>query len=165
MEIQIFAIWLRISRNSKSERYTSIKLNISSTINLSWVELSSNNVSYGAVATRGVHYKQTDVAFFEYFCSSMCDKRHLHRRDVFIFLFLVAVSQRLRWAYLHPIFQEDGKWAACNRKLSVGLWTLQGGGREVQKGHFRFWPSFIKCCMVAKRICLSKKRKLWILAG
>jgi len=42
-------------------------------------------------------------------------------------------------------------------------WTR--GVLEVQKGHFRFRPSFTKCKMAAKRIFLSKKEICRILAG
>ena len=53
------------------------------------------------------------------------------------------------------------------RCISRGFRFLKsfGGGRDVQKGHFRFVFSFTKYNMAAKRIYLSEKRKRSILAG
>jgi len=57
------------------------------------------------------------------------------------------------------IFQEDGKLVAIE-KLFFLVSKLFWGGMEVQKGHFRFGPSFTKCNVAAKRIYLSQKRNL-----
>jgi len=61
-----------------------------------------------------------------------------------------------RWADLHQIFQEDVKWAAIE-KLSFRFLNSFEGGREVQKGLFRFGHNFAKCNTTVKRIYLSKK--------
>ena len=59
-----------------------------------------------------------------------------------------------------PIFQEYGKWAAVEK---LSFWFLQAfmGGREVQKGHFRFGRSFTKCSMAAKRIYFQGTTEIW----
>ena len=75
-----------------------------------------------------------------------------------VFIFCSWRHLQDRWADLQ-IFEEGGKWAATE-KLSFWFLSSFGGGREVQKGHFRFRSSFIKHNMAAKRFYLSKKTGL-----
>jgi len=56
-----------------------------------------------------------------------------------------------------------GKWAAIE-ELKFWFLNFFGGGRKVQKGHFRFGSSFTKCKMAAKWISLTKKQPVLILA-
>jgi len=84
--------------------------------------------------------------------------------SIFIFLFLFC-SRYLQdhKADLHQIFQEDGKWAAIE-KLTFRFMNSFGCRRDVQKGYFRFGPSFTKCNIAAKWIYLSEKESRLILA-
>ena len=61
-----------------------------------------------------------------------------------------------------PIFTKSSRKMANGLQLKSELLVseLFRGGREVEKGHFRFGPSFTICNMAAKWIYLSKKRKL-----
>ena len=43
----------------------------------------------------------------------------------------------------------------CNRKVKLLVSEIFWRGREVQKGHFCFGPSFIKCILAAKQIYLD----------
>ena len=70
---------------------------------------------------------------------------------LFVYIFVV-ISSRPPIRFLPNL---PDRWQMdCNRKVKL-FSELFRGGRSVQKGHFRFGPSFRKCSLATKRDLLT----------
>ena len=80
------------------------------------------------------------------------------------FLFICFCLRYLQDRPAVPIVTKSSRWQmGCNRPVKLwflGFWTLSAVERRFKKCHFRSILRITKCNVAAKRIYLSKKRKL-----